>query len=114
MEERYETKIKRLMKNNLFLSFQNDSSVVNVSVVNVNDWEPRFRYPQYEFFVSPSGTDDTSPLGQLVGRVEAADGDKGDSVSLSLTGTNDFFYYRIYYRITEFPIIVKIIFISSL
>ncbi|KAK9879638.1 hypothetical protein WA026_006703 [Henosepilachna vigintioctopunctata] len=30
----------------------NDSSVVNITVEDVNEWEPRFRYPHYEFYVS--------------------------------------------------------------
>jgi hypothetical protein len=66
----------------MFLSFQNDTARVNISVLNVNDWEPRFRYPQYEFFISNPGV---SP-GDIVGRVEAADGDRGDFVTLSLRG----------------------------
>lgn len=60
--------------------------MVNVSVANINDWEPRFRYLQYDFFVSPGTADETSAVGQLVGRVEAADGDKGDVITLSLRG----------------------------
>src|SRR5436190_3722713 len=32
--------------------FQNDTSRVNISVENVNDWEPLFRYAQYEFNVT--------------------------------------------------------------
>lgn len=60
---------------------QNDSCVVNVTVDDVNEWEPRFRYPQYEFFVS-------SQPNELVGRVEAADGDKSDKLHLTLIGVN--------------------------
>lgn len=55
--------------------------MVNVTVEDVNEWEPRFRYPQYEFFVS------TQP-NELVGRIEAADGDKSDKLHLSLIGVN--------------------------
>ncbi len=25
---------------------RNDSARVNVSVININDWDPRFKYPQ--------------------------------------------------------------------
>ncbi|XP_069687408.1 protocadherin-15 [Periplaneta americana] len=60
----------------------NDTAQVNISVLNVNDWDPRFRYPQYEFFVSNPGV---SP-GDIVGRVEAADGDRGDFITLTLRG----------------------------
>ena len=30
---------------------RNDSARVNVSVLNINDWDPRFKYPQYEFHI---------------------------------------------------------------
>ncbi|PSN55988.1 hypothetical protein C0J52_02158 [Blattella germanica] len=60
----------------------NDTAKVNISVLNVNDWDPRFRYPQYEFFVSNPGVS----AGDVVGRVEAADGDRGDFILLSLRG----------------------------
>lgn len=59
---------------------------MNVTVEDVNEWEPRFRYPSYEFFVN-------GPGGDVVGRVEAADGDKGDVLSLSLSGTNASLFY---------------------
>lgn len=52
-----------------------------MTVDDVNEWEPRFRYPQYEFFVS-------SQPNELVGRVEAADGDKSDKLHLTLIGVN--------------------------
>lgn len=48
----------------------------------MNDWDPRFRYPQYDFFVSEAGIEP----GAVVGRIEAADGDRGDYVSLELRG----------------------------
>lgn len=31
------------------LSLQNDTARVNISVEDVNEWEPRFRHPRYEF-----------------------------------------------------------------
>lgn len=55
--------------------------MVNITLTDVNEWEPRFRYPQYEFFAA--GVPD-----ELVGRVEAADGDRGDAPTLSLAGAN--------------------------
>ncbi|KAK5646834.1 hypothetical protein RI129_005298 [Pyrocoelia pectoralis] len=59
----------------------NDSSVVNVSVEDVNEWEPQFRYSHYEFFVS--GQPD-----ELIGRIEVGDGDLNDELTLTLSGTN--------------------------
>lgn len=47
----------------------------------MNEWEPRFRYPHYEFFVSGLPN-------ELIGKIEAADGDKNDKVTLTLAGIN--------------------------
>ena len=30
----------------------NDEAEVSIKVLNINDWNPEFRYPEYEFFVS--------------------------------------------------------------
>lgn len=54
---------------------------MNVTVEDVNEWEPRFRYPHYEFFFNGKPN-------ELVGRIEVADGDKNDKIVLSLTGIN--------------------------
>ncbi|KAL1140379.1 hypothetical protein AAG570_000311 [Ranatra chinensis] len=65
----------------------NASASINISVLNVNDWDPRFRFPQYEFFVSELGAAGAGRVGEVVvGRVEAADGDRGDHITLSLQG----------------------------
>ena len=61
---------------------RNDSATVNVSLLNINDWDPRFKYPQYEFFVQA----EDAYRGHFVGNLEVHDGDKGDKVSLSLRG----------------------------
>ena len=60
----------------------NDTAKVNISVININDWDPRFKYPQYEFFVR----DAAAAPGTIVGAVEVFDGDTGDEVSLQLAG----------------------------
>lgn len=65
----------------MYFVFQNDSAVVNITVEDVNEWEPRFRHSHYEFYV----TDETR---QVIGRVEAADGDKNDVLSFALVGMN--------------------------
>ena len=79
---------------------ENDTTRVNISVINVNDWDPRlacclnkksilnlfyhfrFKYPQYEFYVEAGA----SLPGHIVGEVEVFDGDTGDSISLELSG----------------------------
>ena len=62
--------------------WHNDSARVNISVININDWDPRFRYPQYEFFVS----EDQTRTGHKVGTVHVFDGDKGDKITLDIRG----------------------------
>lgn len=47
----------------------------------MNEWEPRFRYPQYEFFVGSQSID-------YIGKIEAADGDKNEKLKLILSGLN--------------------------
>lgn len=70
------------------IDLQNASAAVNITVLNVNDWDPRFRFPQYEFFVPELGNPNDLLPGETipVGMVEAADGDRGDKVTLSLQG----------------------------
>nr|XP_049698063.1 protocadherin-16 isoform X1 [Helicoverpa armigera] len=62
----------------------NDTASINITVLNVNEWEPRFRYPQYEFRVD----DDAGDAELLpVGKLDVFDGDKQDNVTLTLRGS---------------------------
>ena len=56
---------------------------MEVRVLNVNDWDPRFRYPQYDFRISGRKL---PAVNSLVGSLEVADGDFGDTISLELRG----------------------------
>ncbi|XP_029159976.1 protocadherin Fat 4-like [Nylanderia fulva] len=76
----YERRVQHNFLAHVTDGYHNDTSRVNISVEDVNEWEPRFRYTRYEFH-APSARD-----GSVVGRLEAADGDRGDKVSLSLRG----------------------------
>ncbi|XP_063986615.1 protocadherin Fat 4 isoform X2 [Diachasmimorpha longicaudata] len=76
----YEKKILHSFLVHVSDGINNDTARVNVSVQDVNEWEPRFRHPRYEFHAR------TLRVGSIVGRLEAADGDRGDRVSLSLRG----------------------------
>ena len=60
---------------------QNDTATVTIIVLNVNDWDPRFRHPNFDFAASPSARP-----GDVVGRLGVYDGDRGDRVSLGLMG----------------------------
>lgn len=65
-----------------------------MSVLNVNDWDPRFRFPQYEFvMVGPP------EVGALVGTVEVADGDKGDRIHLDLRGQDARLHLKINFKL---------------
>ena len=52
-------------------------------MLNINDWDPRFKYPQYEFYVPEKD----KKVGHIVGKLEVHDGDEGDSVTLELKGS---------------------------
>ncbi|XP_072935497.1 protocadherin-16 [Epargyreus clarus] len=87
----------------------NDTASINISVQNVNEWEPRFRYPQYEFRVDappatpaaapgdpldPPGNPSAAPPGLLpVGKLEVFDGDRPDTVTLTLRGPDASLFY---------------------
>ncbi|XP_061708283.1 protocadherin beta-16 isoform X1 [Cydia pomonella] len=63
----------------------NDTASINITLLNVNEWEPRFKYPQYEFRVEAA-----EGAGGLlaVGRLDVFDGDAGDNVTLTLRGSD--------------------------
>ncbi|SPP83806.1 protocadherin Fat 1 [Drosophila guanche] len=67
----------------------NSTAELTLEVIDVNDWEPRFRETHYEFMVPKSQSlqsrTDTFE-GVLIGKVEAADGDRNDKLELSLRG----------------------------
>ncbi|KAH8399430.1 hypothetical protein KR215_010070, partial [Drosophila sulfurigaster] len=64
------------------------SAEVTLEVIDVNDWEPRFRETHYEFMVPKSSLQSRADSfeGVLIGKVEAADGDRNDKLELSLRG----------------------------
>ncbi|XP_037028708.1 protocadherin beta-12 isoform X2 [Bradysia coprophila] len=65
----------------------NATTEVNIDVMDVNDWEPRFRQGHYEFVVT-KGANEPVPLGKL----EAADGDKNDGVSIAIRGAHAHYF----------------------
>ncbi|XP_046649678.1 protocadherin-like wing polarity protein stan [Daphnia pulicaria] len=60
----------------------NDTATVEVTVLDVNDWDPRFELAEYEFIVKESAL----PVGSVIGRVQVDDGDAADRVNLQLKG----------------------------
>uniref|UniRef100_A0A1B0CR07 Cadherin domain-containing protein n=2 Tax=Lutzomyia longipalpis TaxID=7200 RepID=A0A1B0CR07_LUTLO len=61
----------------------NATAQVTVEVIDVNDWEPRFRESHYEFVV-PKSLITSEPV--ALGKIEAADGDRNDRIALDLKG----------------------------
>ncbi|XP_011503824.1 PREDICTED: protocadherin-16 [Ceratosolen solmsi marchali] len=76
----YERRIYHSFRVHVMDKYNNDTARINVSVEDVNEWEPRFRHPKYEFHVR------TIREGSIIGKVEVADGDRGDKISLALRG----------------------------
>uniref|UniRef100_A0A182VXH8 Cadherin domain-containing protein n=1 Tax=Anopheles minimus TaxID=112268 RepID=A0A182VXH8_9DIPT len=62
----------------------NSSTTVVVDVLPANMWEPRFRKPFYSFAIENPLHAPQLPM--LVGRIEAADGDRTDELSFVLKG----------------------------
>jgi hypothetical protein len=42
-----------------------DTVTLNISVLNVNDWDPQFKYPAYEFAVTEEDLDRGSKIGEV-------------------------------------------------
>lgn len=63
---------------------KNATTEVIIEVLDVNDWEPRFRQTNYDFSI-PKEIDATKPL--PLGKLIAADGDRDDKVTLNIRGT---------------------------
>ncbi|CAL1294523.1 unnamed protein product [Larinioides sclopetarius] len=60
-----------------------DVAWVNITVMNVNDNDPTFSQPQYNFLVKQQDM----RVGSLVGSIEVKDGDVNDSIELNVQGT---------------------------
>uniref|UniRef100_A0A182YI96 Cadherin domain-containing protein n=1 Tax=Anopheles stephensi TaxID=30069 RepID=A0A182YI96_ANOST len=65
-------------------SDRNTSTTVVIDVLPANMWEPRFRKPFYSFAIEHPMHVQQLPM--LVGRIEAADGDRTDELSFVLKG----------------------------
>lgn len=62
-----------------------DQTEVTVDVVDVNDWEPRFRQAHYEFVIPKQMLESNEPV--ALGKLEAADGDRsGEKITMRLKG----------------------------
>lgn len=62
---------------------RNTTAEIEIEVIDVNEWEPRFRQPNYDFTL-PKYFNLTKPIS--LGKLEAADGDRNDKISISIHG----------------------------
>lgn len=67
-----------------------DFTEVLIEVLDVNDWEPRFRKPHYAFEIR-NLTKVSTPF--FIGKVEAADGDIRDKITYAIQGEHANLFY---------------------
>lgn len=68
-----------------------DKTDIRIEVLDVNDWEPRFRQAHYQFVIQKTFPEMSKPIS--LGKLEAADGDKtGDKISIRVTGSFAFLF----------------------
>lgn len=81
----YEKAIRHVFRVMASDGISNATCQVIIDVVNVNEWDPRFRQPYYKF-VLPSRdlSNITSPM--ALGKIEAADGDRNENINFNLKG----------------------------
>lgn len=62
---------------------RNTTAEIEIEVIDVNEWEPRFRQPSYDFSLPKIGNA-SKPI--ALGKLEAADGDQNDRISINVHG----------------------------
>lgn len=81
----YEKAIRHMFRVLASDGFSNATCQVIIDVLNVNEWDPRFRQPYYRFrFPSKDVMNITGPM--ALGKIEAADGDRGEAINFNLRG----------------------------
>ncbi|XP_003742463.1 protocadherin Fat 4-like [Galendromus occidentalis] len=84
----YEVRREYILKAFVTDGKDRDSTRINVTILNANDNDPVFEFPQYTF-IMPSN----AKPGELVGKVKCTDGDLDDKISYSLEGPNSNAFY---------------------
>lgn len=79
----YEKTIRHVFRVMASDGISNATCQVIVDVVNVNEWDPRFRQPYYKFRLpSRDLLNITNPM--ALGKIEAADGDRNENINFNL------------------------------
>lgn len=81
----YEKAIRHMFRVLASDGISNATCQVIIDVLNVNEWDPRFRQPFYRFrFPSRDVANISGPM--ALGKIEAADGDRGENINFNLRG----------------------------
>lgn len=64
----------------------NSTCEVVIDVINVNEWDPRFRQPYYKFKLPVMNEIDNLTVPIALGKIEAADGDRNENINFNLRG----------------------------
>ena len=81
----YEKAIRHVFRVLASDGLSNATCQVIIDVVNVNEWDPRFRQPYYKFrFPTRDIMNISGPM--ALGKIEAADGDRGENINFNLRG----------------------------
>lgn len=68
----------------------NTTADVEIEVIDVNEWEPRFRQTSYEFNI-PKHMNQTKPI--PLGKLEVADGDRNNKITVEIHGDLSKFFF---------------------
>jgi hypothetical protein len=81
----YEKAIRHLFRVFASDGVNNATCQVIIDVINVNEWDPRFRQPYYRFKFPMKEIENVS-VPVALGKVEAADGDRNENINFNLRG----------------------------
>ena len=81
----YEKAIRHMFRVMASDGISNANATVIIDVLNVNEWDPRFRQPYYKFYLpSRDAMNVSGPM--ALGKIDAADGDRGENINFNLRG----------------------------
>lgn len=82
----YEKAIRHTFQVTVTDGIANSSCEVVIDVINVNEWDPRFRQPYYKFKLPIMNELDNLTIPIALGKIEAADGDRNENINFNLRG----------------------------
>lgn len=82
----YEKAIRHTFHVGVTDGISNATCEVVIDVINVNEWDPRFRQPYYKFKLPIMNDIDNLTVPIALGKIEAADGDRNENINFNLRG----------------------------